>query len=97
MKTTDLKGDDMNDLLSEKDSAVLRDLLIEQLGVQPDQLTPEADLTRDLGADSLTKIEIAMAVDEAFGVTVPDEEMDRVNTVHDVYELTAQLLAQRPK
>ncbi len=85
----------MNNLLSETDTKVVLDILVEQLGVQKSQLTPEARLEEDLGADSLDKVEIIMSVDERFGVTVPDETAERVSTVGDLFEALADLLGQR--
>ncbi|HWI59381.1 MAG TPA: acyl carrier protein, partial [Bacillota bacterium] len=70
-------------MLSEKDSQALLDLLVEQLGVQPDQLTPDARIQEDLGADSLTVMEITMAVEERFNLSIPDEEWEEVSTVGD--------------
>ena len=80
--------------LSDKDLESLQDILIETLGVARDQLRPEADLQRDLGADSLTMIEIGMAVEERFHLSIPDERLEPVATVGDVYELAASLLSQ---
>ena len=80
--------------LSDKDLESLQDILIETLGVARDQLRPEADLQRDLGADSLTMIEIGMAVEERFHLSIPDERLEPVITVGDVYELAASLLSQ---
>ena len=86
----------MNNLLSETDTKAVLDILVEQLGVQKDQLTPEARLEEDLGADSLDKVEIIMSVAERFGISVPDELAERVSTVGDLFELLAELL-RRPQ
>ena len=85
----------MNELLSESQTKALLDILVEELGVQATQLTPDARLEEDLGADSLTKVEIIMNVDERFDVCVPDEMADRVATVGDLFEALAELLAKR--
>ncbi len=85
----------MNNLLSDNDTKALLDILVEQLGVQENQLTPEARLEEDLGADSLDKVEIIMSVDERFNLTVPDETAERVSTVGDLFEALADLLGQR--
>jgi acyl carrier protein len=82
----------MNNLLSEKDTNAVLDILVEQLGVRQDQLTPEARLEEDLGADSLDKVEIIMSVDERFGISVPDELAERVSSVGDLFEMLAELL-----
>jgi len=85
----------MNDLLSDKDFETVHDILVEQLGVRSDQLTPEAHLRNDLGADSLMEIEIGMALEERFSVSIPDEQLENIRTVGDVYELLAKLLGSR--
>ncbi len=64
----------MKHQLSEPDTKAVLDLLVEQLGVQRAQLTPDAKISEDLGADSLTVIEIAMAVEERFNLSIPDEQ-----------------------
>ncbi|HWH67827.1 MAG TPA: acyl carrier protein [Candidatus Sulfotelmatobacter sp.] len=84
----------MNNMLSEKDSQALLDLLVEQLGVQPDQLTPDARIQEDLGADSLTVMEITMAVEERFNLSIPDEEWEEVSTVGDLFEALAKLIGK---
>jgi acyl carrier protein len=85
----------MHSLLSDKDFETVQDILVEQLGVVSDQLTPEAHLRNDLGADSLTEIEVGMALEERFSLSIPDDQLENVRTVGDVYELLAKLLAAR--
>lgn len=85
----------MNNLLSENDTKAVLGILVEQLGVQEDQLTSDARLEEDLGADSLDKVEIIMSVDERFGVSVPDEVAERVSSVGDLFEMLADLLQNR--
>ena len=85
----------MNNLLSENRTKAVLDILVEQLGVQASQLTPDARLEEDLGADSLDIAEIIMNVDERFDVCVPDEMAERVDTVGDLFEALAELLAKR--
>ncbi len=85
----------MSNLLSEKDTKAVLKILVEQLGVQPAQLTPEARLEEDLGADSLTLVEITIALEDHFHLSIPDEQWERVSTVGEVFEALAELL-QRP-
>jgi acyl carrier protein len=85
----------MNELLSESQTKAVLDILVEELGVQATQLTPDARLEEDLGADSLTMAEIIMSVEERFDVCVPDEMVERVVTVGDLFETLAELLAKR--
>lgn len=87
----------MNNLLSDTDTKAVLDILVEQLGVTTEQLTPEAKLQADLGADSLTIVEITMALEERLHVEIPDESWEGVSTVNDAFELLAELMekAQR--
>ncbi len=87
----------MNNLLSETDTKALLDILVEQLGVQENQLTPDARIEEDLGADSLDKVEIIMSVDERFSVSIPDEIAERVSTVGDLFEVLAERLEKRER
>ena len=82
----------MNNLLSENDAKAVLDILVEQLGVEREQLTPEARLQEDLSADSLTIAEITLALEEQFHLAIPDEAWERVSTVRDVFEVLAELL-----
>lgn len=85
----------MNNLLSETDTRAVADILIEQLGVQENQLTPDARLREDLGSDSLDDVEIVMKLEEHFHVAVPDEATEQVSTVGDLFEMLADVLAER--
>jgi len=85
----------MNNILSERDTKAVLDILVEQLGVQEAQLTPEARLEEDLGADSLTLVEITMALEDRFDLSIPDEESGKVFTVGDLFEVLVELL-RRP-
>ncbi len=84
----------MLNLLNQNDTAAVLDILVEQLGVERAQLTPAARLQEDLGADSLTLVEIAMALEEKFHLSIPDEEWDKVATVQDLVEALAELMEQ---
>jgi len=64
----------------------VHDILAEQLGVELTVLTPEANLVDDLGADSLDVVELVMALEEEFGVEIPDEEVENIRTIRDVTE-----------
>lgn len=83
----------MNNILSDNDTKAVLDLLVVQLGVQREQLTPDARIQEDLSADSLTVIEIAMAIEERFNISIPDEQWETVSTVGDLFETLAKLLA----
>ena len=58
-------------------------IVVEQLGVNEDQVTPEAKFVEDLGADSLDQVELVMALEEEFGADIPDEEAEKLTTVGD--------------
>ncbi len=60
------------------------DIIVEQLGVNADQVTNEAKFIEDLGADSLDTVELIMALEEEFGIEVPDEEAEKLVSVGDV-------------
>jgi acyl carrier protein len=62
----------------------VRDIIVEQLGVTAEQVTPEASFIEDLGADSLDTVELVMAFEEEFGVEVPDEDAEKLQKVSDV-------------
>ena len=59
----------------------VRDIIVEQLGVNSEQVTPEASFIEDLGADSLDTVELVMAFEEEFGAEIPDEEAEKLTTV----------------
>ncbi|MFM1944050.1 MAG: acyl carrier protein [Verrucomicrobiota bacterium] len=59
-------------------------IIVEQLGVTEEQVTPEAKFIEDLGADSLDTVELVMALEEEFGQEIPDEEAEKLQTVGDV-------------
>ena len=65
-------------------SAAVRVIVVEQLGVKPEQITPEAKFIEDLGADSLDTVELVMGLEEEFGNEIPDEEAEKLVTVGDV-------------
>ena len=62
----------------------VKEIIVEQLGVNPDQVTTEAKFIEDLGADSLDTVELVMAFEEEFGAEIPDEDAEKLQTVGDV-------------
>ena len=62
----------------------VKDIIVEQLGVNGDQVTPEAKFIEDLGADSLDTVELVMALEEEFGQEIPDVEAEKLQSVGDV-------------
>ena len=61
----------------------VKDLVVEQLGVSQDQVSPQASFIDDLGADSLDTVELVMAFEEEFGIDIPDEDAEKMVTVND--------------
>lgn len=59
----------------------VKDIIIEQLGVDAAEVKPEASFVNDLGADSLDTVELVMALEEAFDLEIPDEEAEKIQTV----------------
>ena len=64
--------------------AKVKEIIVEQLGVNADQVTPEAKMIEDLGADSLDAVELVMAIEEEFGIEIPDEEAEKLTSVADI-------------
>ncbi len=62
----------------------VQSLIAEQLGVEPGELQPNADILDDLGADSLDVVEMVMAIEEAFDIEIADEDAEAMRTVGDV-------------
>ncbi len=62
----------------------VKEIVVEQLGVKPDQVTPAAKFIEDLGADSLDTVELVMALEEEFGIEVPDDQAEKLQSVGDV-------------
>ncbi len=62
------------------------DIIANQLGVDKEIVTPEANVVDDLGADSLDVVELVMALEEAFDLEIPDEEAEKIRTVKDIFE-----------
>jgi acyl carrier protein len=61
----------------------VKQIIVDQLGVAPEQVTPEASFIDDLGADSLDTVELVMALEEAFDIEIPDEDAEKMTTVAD--------------
>jgi acyl carrier protein len=64
----------------------VKGIIVEQLGVEADEVTLEASFTDDLGADSLDIVELVMAFEEAFELEIPDEDAEKIATVKDAID-----------
>lgn len=62
----------------------VKDIVVEQLGVEPDEVSIESTFIDDLGADSLDIVELIMAFEEEFSIEIPDEAAEKIKTVQDV-------------
>ncbi len=76
LKQTHLMSDNIKDQVKE--------IIVDQLGVDPEKLTDDAKFIEDLGADSLDTVELVMTFEEKFGVEVPDEDAEKLKSVADV-------------
>lgn len=61
----------------------LKEIIVEELDVTPEQVTPDARFQEDLGADSLDVVELIMKIEERFGIEVPDTDAEKIRTVQD--------------
>jgi acyl carrier protein len=61
-------------------------IIVEQLSVEESTLVPEANLLDDLGADSLDVVELVMALEEEFGIEIPDDDVENIRTIKDVVD-----------
>jgi len=64
----------------------VKEVIVEQLNVSPEEVKPEANFVEDLGADSLDVVEMIMALEERFGIEIPDSEAENIKTVQDVVD-----------
>jgi len=69
--------------MSEPTEARVREIIINELGVEPEKVTDDASFVEDLGADSLDTVELVMAFEEEFGIDIPDEDAEQMRTVAD--------------
>lgn len=70
--------------------ARVKDIIINELGVEAEKVTPDASFVEDLGADSLDTVELVMAFEEEFGIEIPDEDAEKMQTVGDAIEYIRQ-------
>ena len=75
--------------------AAVKEIIVDQLGVDEDQVKPEASFIDDLGADSLDTVELVMAFEDKFEVEIPDEEAEKMRTVGDAIEKMKLKLADK--
>ena len=76
--------------MSEPIEARVREIIINELGVESEKVTDEASFVEDLGADSLDTVELVMAFEEEFGIDIPDEDAEQMRTVGDAIKYLKQ-------
>ena len=72
--------------MAENIEARVKEIIAQQLEVNPEQVRPEASFTDDLKADSLAVVELVLALEEAFSIEIPDEDTEQIRTVKDAIE-----------
>ena len=72
--------------MSEATESRVREIIINELGVEPEKVTDDASFVEDLGADSLDTVELVMAFEEEFGLDIPDEDAEQMRTVGHAIE-----------
>lgn len=73
----------------------VKEIIVDKLGVEESEVTPEANFTNDLGADSLDTVELLMEFERVFDVKIPDEETASIATVQDAIDKVAAKLAEK--
>lgn len=73
----------------------ITEIIVEQLGVKPEEVVPEASFVDDLGADSLDTVELVMAFEEEFGAEIPDEDAEKLQTVGDAIKYVTEKTGQK--
>jgi len=72
----------------------VKEIIADQLGESIENITPEKDFVQDLGADSLDVVELVMALEEEFGIEIPEEDAEKIKTVGDAIEYIKQKVGQ---
>ncbi len=75
-------------------SAKVKEIIVEKLGVDESEVTPEASFTNDLGADSLDTVELIMEFEKEFNVSIPDEQAENIQTVGEAVKYLENELAK---
>jgi len=73
----------------------VKEIIVEQLGVDASEVTPEASFIDDLGADSLDTVELVMALEEEYGVEIPDEDAEKLTTVGEAIKYIEKKIASK--
>ena len=73
----------------------IKSIIVDQLGVKAEEVVPTASFTNDLGADSLDTVELVMALEEEFGIEIPDEDAEKISTVQEAIDYIGSKLAKK--
>lgn len=76
----------MEDSMEKSVEERVKDIIVDLLRVEPEQVKPEAQFVNDLGADSLDIVELIMALEDKFGVDIPDDQAEKIKTVGEAIE-----------
>lgn len=76
--------------MSSPDISKVMEIVAEQLGVNKDEVTPEASFVEDLGADSLDQVELVMRLEEEFDIEIPDEDAEKITRVKEAFTYIKQ-------
>ncbi len=85
---------DMGETIMTDHSDKIKQVIIERLELTEDELTLDSDIQKDLGADSLSVVELIMELEDAFNIEIPDEEAEKLRTIRDVVEYVDAKLSE---
>ena len=69
----------------------VRDMLAKQLNLKPEQITPQSDVVKDLGADSLDVVELLISLEDDYGISIPEDDIVNVKMVQDIVDMIEKL------
>lgn len=69
----------------------VRDMLAKQLNLKPEQITPQSDVVKDLGADSLDVVELLISLEDDYGISISEDDIVNVKTVQDIVDMIEKL------
>jgi acyl carrier protein len=75
--------------------AKVKEIIMDKLGTSEEKITPEASFRNDLGADSLSTVELMMELEEVFGVSIEDEDAEKIETVKDAVDYIEKKMAEK--
>ena len=69
----------------------VREMLAKQLNIKPETIRPESEVVKDLGADSLDVVELLSSLEDSYGISIPEEDMENFKTVQDIVNMLEKL------